>query len=244
MAKGRDWREALTEASNRGLTVRAFAREIGVHNKVVYDAEKTYGIRLPRREERQSATFAPEYVPDGTEQWRVIPGYERYEASSLGRIRSIRTGKCLAQQLHKESGYYAVALWAEGAKRGKTRWAHCWIATAFHANPDGLPQVNHKDRVRTNNDPDNLEWITRAENYAHGIADERLLSRSNPNVQRKLAPADVAEIMRNKPTTRGRCTGRKTAKQLSEQFGVGHHYITRIWRGEKRQHDTQVSGSK
>lgn len=29
MAKGRDWPKVLTDASNRGLTVRALARELG-----------------------------------------------------------------------------------------------------------------------------------------------------------------------------------------------------------------------
>lgn len=44
---------------------------------------------------------------------------------------------------------------------------HRLVALAFIDNPDNLPQVNHKDRDKFNNNIDNLEWVTPQRNTEH-----------------------------------------------------------------------------
>lgn len=54
-------------------------------------------------------------------------------------------------------------------EKGKQRHAyvHRLIAEAFIPNPDGLPQVNHKDGNPENNRAENLEWCTAQYNIQH-----------------------------------------------------------------------------
>ena len=103
------------------------------------------------------------------EIWRPIEGYEGlYEVSNTGRVRSVdryvkskgesywlRKGKMLSPTKDK-NGYLKVNLSCNG-KHNIIR-VHRLVTEAFLPNPDNLPEVNHKDEDKTNNNVDNLEW--------------------------------------------------------------------------------------
>lgn len=115
----------------------------------------------------------------GDEEWRDIPGCDGfYQASSLGRIRSVtrivntpkgpvkRKGKVLSLNNHYR-GYVEATL----NYRGKSlrRKVHRLVAEAFIPNPDGLPEVDHIDMNRANNRVENLQWITHRDNCHRSI---------------------------------------------------------------------------
>lgn len=105
--------------------------------------------------------------PQGVEveEWRIIPGFERYEASSNGRFRNAQTGKLMSQQ--KEiNGYPIVQLTKDGKQHAKL--AHRMVCIAFHGEPPSQgAMVNHINRIKDDNRASNLEWTTRSGNASH-----------------------------------------------------------------------------
>ena len=113
------------------------------------------------------------------EAWAPVHGYEGlYEVSSYGRIKSISGPNAgNLRTLQKDTkGYAFLMLYAAGMKPKNAR-VHQLVAKAFIPNPDGKPQVNHKDGIRDRNIVTNLEWSTNSENNLHSF---RELGRKRP----------------------------------------------------------------
>ena len=55
---------------------------------------------------------------------------------------------------------------------------HRIVAEAFLPNPEGKPQVNHKDEDPENNRADNLEWATAEENTNYGSRTARAAAKN------------------------------------------------------------------
>lgn len=113
------------------------------------------------------------------EKWKRIDGYERYEVSNYGRVRSLdkrdawgrlRKGRVL-KPFRDTGGYMQVCLRNDAGQCNKN--VHRLVAKAFIANPDGLPEINHKDENIENNRIDNLEWCTRLYNARYGTFQKR-----------------------------------------------------------------------
>ena len=102
--------------------------------------------------------------------WRPIPGFESYSASSDGQIRN-KSGKVL-KPARKEDGYMQLTLTIN--QFSVCKFVHNVVALAFLENPDCLPEIDHKNRIRDDNRVDNLEWVSKAENRAR-----RLLKSKN-----------------------------------------------------------------
>jgi hypothetical protein len=96
------------------------------------------------------------------EIWRRVVGFERnYEISSLGRVRSLKTGRILKLGVHP-AGRLQVNLTVEG--RGFTAKVHRLVAQAFIGAGGPGQVVCHNDGDFRNNVPSNLRWDTQAEN--------------------------------------------------------------------------------
>ena len=118
------------------------------------------------------------------EEWRPIVGYEGlYEVSSYGRVRSLDKyvkSKSKSYRLHKGKvlisekntrGYLSVVLSYNGKHKAIT--VHRLVAQAFIPNPNNLPEINHKDEDKTNNNVENLEWCDHKYNVNYGTRNIR-----------------------------------------------------------------------
>ena len=114
------------------------------------------------------------------EIWKDIKGYEGlYQVSNLGNVKRTlfinrMTTKAKEKQLKpytNDKGYVQVTLHKDG--RAKLCFLHRLVAEAFIPNEDNLPQVNHKDENKGNNNADNLEWCSVKYNLEYGTARQR-----------------------------------------------------------------------
>jgi transposase len=97
------------------------------------------------------------------EEWKTIPMYSNYLASNLGRIKTVK-GKILLG--YEQAGYKIVKISNNNNKRCSVG-IHRLVAMAFIPNPNNLSTVNHIDKVRSNNNLDNLEWMSVKDNNLH-----------------------------------------------------------------------------
>ena len=125
-----------------------------------------------------------------TEIWKKHPEIEKLEVSSFGRVRTldkvVPVGKHtqfikgrILKQSNTSNGYMQVGFNTNG--KSITKSVHRLVAETFIANPDNLPQVNHKDCNRKNNNVENLEFCTASYNQQYrekfGISNTELLSK-------------------------------------------------------------------
>lgn len=111
------------------------------------------------------------------EEYRDIKGYEGYyQVSNFGNIRSVRKMKNLKPKLDRY-GYLVVQLQVN--KKRKYFTIHRLVALAFIENPLNLPQVNHKNEIKTDNRVENLEWCTNKYNSSYGNRMKKIIETRN-----------------------------------------------------------------
>ena len=155
-----------------------------------------------------------------TEEWRPVPGYPRYEVSSLGRVRG-RNG--LKTPTKEKSGYWRVGLCRGGHRLSFL--VHRLVLAAFVGPcPAGLESC-HEDDDPNNNRLSNLRWDTPRANAADRDTNGGT-ARGEESPVAKLTEADVRAI-------RAAC-GRQV--DIAAQFGVGQTHVSRIRRGEAWAH--------
>lgn len=153
-------------------------------------------------------------------EWQDIPGYRGYYAiNEYGDVLSVRRNKVLVP-VKVSNGYLSVQLSVLG-KVKRIRIARM-VAELFVPNPNGYPQVNHKDGIKTNNHKDNLEWCTQSQNVTHAYDMGLMASERDGNA--KLTIRDVKYIRSQK--------GKKFHREIAEEMGVCKSTIGFILRGE------------
>ena len=101
---------------------------------------------------------------DTEEIWKTIKDFPNYEVSTYGRVRNKKTKHILSGAVDKSTGYIKVGLWMDG--NGTTKAVHRLVAETFLKQKIGF-DVNHIDGDKTNNNVDNLEWVSRSDNMKH-----------------------------------------------------------------------------
>lgn len=144
------------------------------------------------------------------EVWKQVLNFEGlYEISNLGNIRNSR-GRTLKQ--FDRNGYKRIELWKDKTKFRKS--VHVLVAEVFLSNDENKPFVTHKDGDASNNNVNNLQWI----------------SPEEKRVYKKLTDKEVG-IIRNIYIPGDAEFG---AKALADKFRVHRNSIYLIASGKTR----------
>lgn len=167
-----------------------------------------------------------QYLPLEEIMWKTIQGFENYEINNQGKVRNKSSGKTLKDTL-SWNGYRRISL--SGGKRGSKKgfMIHRLVAEYFIPNPNNLPEVNHKNLIKSDNRVENLEWCSKLENMQHAKeAGVLVIKRGEENNTSKLSNRDIDKIRNS--TIR--------YQDLADLYGVCVRTIVRVKKKESWKH--------
>ena len=92
-----------------------------------------------------------------------------YLITEEGDVYSTKYGKLKKRkQQTTDKGYKIIVLWNNGKQ--KNYRVNRLVAETYIPNPDNLPEVNHIDEDKTNNNVSNLEWCSSQYNNEYSKA--------------------------------------------------------------------------
>jgi mannosyltransferase OCH1-like enzyme len=160
-----------------------------------------------------------------------------YEISNFGNCRSTKkiiiksNGKTYTREskvlkpAKSQDGYLKCAVSFNG--KLITKPIHRLVAETFINKPDTYLEVNHIDGNKTNNNVNNLEWITKSENLKHAYKLNLLKAKKGElNGNSKLTWCQVEEIRALALITKsGRYYNRKG---IAEKYGISEAHVKDI----------------
>ncbi|XQZ98865.1 NUMOD4 domain-containing protein [Komagataeibacter rhaeticus] len=173
------------------------------------------------------------------EEWKSIPDFPDYAASSLGRIKRVvpdRHGRIITSILKivtRRDGYCTVTLHRNA--RQATFLVHRLICTTFHGNaPSKKHHAAHNNGIKANNSAGNVRWASPHENNMdkhrhgtmktgsdhHAIKKPECMPRGILHGNAKVNDADVIAIRSdNRPQTK-----------IADQYGISQSLVSQIKR--------------
>ena len=142
-----------------------------------------------------------------------------YIAASDGKIYNMnwhKTGKFKeVKQSKRTEGYWSFRF------NGKYVLSHRFLAACFIPNPYNLPQVNHKNEVKSDNRVENLEWCDAKYNINYGSHNKRVaISKSKPILQFTKDGEFVAK--------------HPSSMEVKRRFGFDNSHITACCLGKQK----------
>ena len=137
------------------------------------------------------------------ELWIDIAGTNgRYSVSNLGNVRAnwsdipqrnLKTRKRIEKQSLLRAWIHTTGYKRVGLGRNNYFYVHRLVAECFLPNPEKLPQVDHIDGDRTNNNLNNLRWVSAKTNTLYGGERHEWKAQKAASAKRRIHDKKVEE---------------------------------------------------
>ena len=155
------------------------------------------------------------------ERWRQVPGYPDYDVSTLGRVRTWKSGKLRLMKTRRGSDdYIRVSLQTPSGKK-KVERVHLLVARAFLGPARGR-LVRHKDGKK---------WRPMLSNLEYGSYLDNKLDKHKHGTDQVGERNSQAELIRKHAKQIYRLKGQYTQQEIAERFGVSRQAVSDIHRG-------------
>jgi hypothetical protein len=175
-------------------------------------------------------------APAMTEQWKPVPGFDGYEVSDQGRVKSHRRGKPRLLRLSPNSSGYLTLTLYDGNGNGRARGVHQLVLEAFVGpRPEGM-YACHGPGGCLDNRLSNLYWDTPANNSGRDMDRDgtRPPRQGELNHQCRLTEQQAQAILNDT----------RTQEAIAKDYGVSRSLVGQIKRRAAWAHlEEQGSGA-
>lgn len=135
------------------------------------------GFRLSKHYKRQYISLSklkqhyfsePIILLSKNEYFEDIPDYPNYKISNRGRVYNRETGTFLTQSLNTH-GYYQVGLYKKRKYNPKKIYRLLGEIFIYNDDPINKTQIDHINRIRTDDSLENLRWVSPSENQINSL---------------------------------------------------------------------------
>lgn len=155
------------------------------------------------------------------EIYKDIKGYEKlYQVSNIGNVKSLYKNRLLKPSI--ENGYLYVILYKD--KQPTHKRIHRLVTETFIDNPKNLPQVNHKDEDKLNNNVNNLEWCDNRYNVMYGTALTRAKESRSTSIKKQSKAVQCVETGIIYPSI----------MEAERRTKIYHGYIIHVLKGRQK----------
>lgn len=164
--------------------------------------------------------------------WRPLTDWGvdgAYEVSSLGHVRRLRPTKgCRVGRVMSvrqlPSSYLVVKFRNVRDNRPITKQVHQVVAAAFGIDSKAADQViHHINHIKTDNRPENLEWVSRRDNARLAVRAGRFI-RNGKHVSATLSLAEATRLRE--------LSSKLTRTELSKRFGITARAVDCVLKNE------------
>lgn len=149
-----------------------------------------------------------------------------WKIDNLGRIWKIKNGQQVRVERKTPQGYLRVRKMINGIRLHTG--AHRLVYRHFFGKIPIGKTINHKDGIKDNNHPSNLEIATYSENMKHAFKMGLKEQWGQVNPASKLTNEEVVAIREIY------AQGKATQAEIAKNYNVSHQTISKIVRGDRR----------